>query len=228
MKHLGIPVIVLEQCSKGSMETLDPWARFVYQVIHTRNFDFLERYENRESVSATRLPPESPLESQPVIWANLHEVGVSLSRTMLSDSLPETSVSATDMPVHTLEELRCLAAVDQLIPMVSVPAGVKSAKPVSDQRLGDRFPRFRNELSELEVYLVRGIFGDESALPKIKSVWSSFTPQLDGETLEVIREEIIMTIHVILMSLEGDGGQRLLRSSQLLELMVFFLHRNSG
>jgi len=96
-------------------------------------------------------------------------------------------------------------------------------KPTSRQRLADQFPLFREELSDLESYLVRGIFGDESAAAKIKNIWLLLIPQLDETTKETIQEEIIVTIHAVLFSLDNDGGQRLLRSSQLLELMVFFL-----
>jgi hypothetical protein len=162
------------------------------------------------------------VESQPIIWDNLHEVGVLLSKAMLSGSLPEKLVSATDLSSHTLEELRCVAAVDQMLPMLANPKP-KGAKPMSDQRLGERFPKFREELSELEVYLVRGIFGDESVLSHIKRVWLHLIPQLDTTTKETIQESAIATIHTVLASLEGEAGQRLRRSSQLLELMVFFL-----
>ena len=143
---------------------------------------------------------------------------------MQSGTLPEKHVSATDIPSHTLEELRCVAAVDQMIPMLAVPKPLFD-KPVSDRRLGDRFPQFREELSELEAYLVRGIFGDESVFPKIKRIWSQLLTQLDAESRESIREAVIAAIHGVLTTLEGDAGQRLLRSAHLLELMVFFLCR---
>jgi hypothetical protein len=98
-----------------------------------------------------------------------------------------------------------------------------AAKPMNEQRLGEQFPQLREELSELEVYLVRGIFGDESALPHIKRIWTQLTPQLEWEEKETIQEAILATIHAVLTSLEGDSGQRLHRSSQLLQLMTFFL-----
>jgi hypothetical protein len=94
---------------------------------------------------------------------------------------------------------------------------------MNDLRLGDRFPQLREELSELEVYVVRGMFGDGSALSNIKRIWSRLTQQLDTATKESIQETIIAAIHAVLASLEGDAGQRLGRSSQLLELMLFFL-----
>jgi hypothetical protein len=221
LKQWGIPVIALEKGNKGSIETLDPWSRFVYQLLQTRNFDFLERYRNMEHRLATFLP----VESQPIIWETLHESGVSMSKAMASGTLPDTHVMATDIPTHSLEELRCVAAVDQMIPMLTVPKA-NSARPVSNQRLAERFPQFRSELTELETNLVRGIFGDELILPKVKQLWSLLLTRLDNETQEIIREEIIATIHAVLQSLEGTSGQRLLRSSQLLELMVFFLQRD--
>jgi len=220
MKQWGVQVISLERGNKGSVETLDPWSRFVYQLVQTRNFDFLEQHVTMEYRAARLLPTEV----QTIIWDNLHEVGVSMNKAMLSGSLPETNVWATDISSHTLEELRCVAAIEQMIPMLTVPTP-SSANPVSNRRLAERFPRFHHELSELEACIVRGIFGDETVTPKIKKIWSSLVRQLDGETKATIQEEIIRTIHAVLVSLEGDSGQRLLRSAQLLELMVFFLHR---
>jgi len=223
MKQWGVPAISLEPDNKGSLETLDPWARFVYQLIHTRNFAFLERcwqIEYRWAMFASADDPQ-------IIWDNLHEVGVSLSKAMLSETLPEKCVSATELPGHTLEELRCVAAVDQMMPMLAVP-NPHVERPVSDRRLGDRFPQFREELSELEAYLVRGIFGDESVFPKIRRLWSQLLTKLDAETQELIQEAVIAAIHGVLTTLEGSAGQRLLRSSQLLELMVFFLCREPG
>jgi len=223
MKQWGVPVISLEQGNKGSLETLDPWARFVYQLLWSRNFGFLERHRKTEYQRATF----SPTESQPIIWDNLHEVGVSLSKAMVSGTLPDAHVSATDFPSHSLEELRCVAAVEQLIPMLTVPKP-SVVRPVNDQRLADRFPQFREELSELETYLVRVIFGDESVLSKIKRAWTSLLPQLDEESKEAIQEAIIATIHAVLVPQDGDAGQRLLRNSQLRELMVFFLGERSA
>ena len=224
MKQWGVPVISLEQGNKGSLETLDPWSRFVYQLLQTRNFDFLERHRNIGYQQAML----SPVEMQPIIWDTLHEVGVSLSKAMLSGTLPDTHVSATDFPTHTLEELRCVAAVDQLIPMLTVPQSTV-ARPNSDQRLPDRFPQFREELAELETHLVRVVFGDKSVQENVKRVWTSLLPQLDEESKEQMREAVIAAIHAILVPLDGDAGQRILRHSQLLELMLFFLGgRNVG
>ena len=217
MKQWGVPAISLEQGNKGSLETLDPWPRFIYQLLATRNFYFWERHWNTEYPAVS-----VPMKSQPIMWDNLHEVGVSLCKAMLSGSIPEKLVSATDISSHTLEELRCVAAVDRLLPMLTDPKPAPT-KPGSDQRLGDRFPKFREELSELEVYLVRGIFGDESVVPHIKRVWTQLMPKLDPGTREIIQEAVIATIHAVLASLEGEVGQRLHRSAQLLELMVFFL-----
>ena len=219
MKQWGVPVISLEQSNKGSLETLDPWSRFVYQLLQTRDFDFLERHRNIEYRAAML----SPMEMQPIIWDNLHEVGVSLSKAMLLGTLPDAHVSATDFPSHSLEELRCVAAVDQLIPMLAVPKS-NSVRPVHNQRLADQFPLFREELAELETYLVRLMFGDDSVLPNAKKIWLLLLPQLDGELRETLREAIIATIHSLLASQDGDTNQSLLRNSQLLELMVFFLY----
>ena len=218
MKQWGVPVISLAQDNKGSLETLDPWARFVYQLLQTRNFGFLERHRNIEYQWATL----SPMDTQPIIWDNLHEVGVSLSKAMASGTIPDTLVSATDFPSHSLEELRCVATVDQIIPMLPLPKP-NTKKPGSNQRLADRFPQCREELSELEAYLVRVIFGDESVLPKIKQIWAVLLSQLDEESKEIIREAIISTIHTILVPQNADVGQRLLYNAKLLELMVFFL-----
>ena len=218
MKQCGVPVISLEQGNKGSLETLDPWSRFVYQVLQTQNFGFLERYRNIEH----RWAMLSPVESQPIIWDNLHEVGVSLSKAMLAGTLPDIHISATDYPIHSLEELRCVAAVDQMIPMLTVPQA-NVAKPMNNHRLADRFPQFREELSELETYLVRAMFGDESVQSNIKRLWSSLVLKLDGESKEIIQEAIVATIHTVLLPPDGDAGQRILRNAQLLELMVFFL-----
>jgi hypothetical protein len=223
MKQWGVSVISLEQGNKGSLETLDPWSRFVYQLLQTRNFGFLEQYRNIEH----RWAALSPVESQPVIWENLHEAGVSLSKAMVSGTLPQTHVSATDIPGHSLEELRCVAAVDQITPMLPRPKP-NTARPKNDQRLGERFPQFREELSELETYLVRGIFGDESVLPKMKRRWLSLTPQLTAESKEAVQEAIVATIHAVLLSTDGDVGQRLLRNSRLLELMLFFFGSQSA
>ena len=220
MKQWGVPVISLEQDNKGSMETLDPWSRFVYQLLQSQNFGFLERFWGIEHRRAML----SPMDWQPIVWDNLHDVGVSLSRAMLSGGLPDKHISATEFSSHTLEELRCVAAVDQMLPMLTVPQPNNTGQ-TSDRRLGDRFPQFREELSELEVYLVRGIFGDESALPHIKRIWSLLLPKCDMETSETIQEAVIAMIHAVLVSLEGNAGQRVLRSSQLLELMMFFLCR---
>ena len=222
MKQWGVPVISLEHDNKGSLETLDPWARFIYQLLQTRNFGFLEWHRNLEYQWAT-LPS---MDSQPIIWDNLHEVGVSLSKAMASGTLPDTLVSATDFPNHSLEELRCVAAVDQMIPMLTAPKP-NAAKPVKDQRLADQFPQYKEELSQLETYLVRVIFGDESVLPNIKRIWTLLLTQLDEESKEALRESIIATIHTVLVPQDGDVGKRLLRHSQLLELMVFFLGSRS-
>jgi len=218
MKQQGVPVISLEQEHKGSVETLDPWARFVHLLLQTQNFDFLQQYQSLDYTSAILALDES----QPIIWTNLHEVGVSLSKAMLSGTLPDTHVSATEIPILTLEELRCIAAVDHILPMMSVPK-TNAAKPKSNQRLAERFPQFCDELTTLESYLVRGMFGDETVPPKIKHVWSQLSPQLDSESKEIIQEEIIATIHAVLESFEGKSEQRLQRSPGLLELMVFFL-----
>jgi hypothetical protein len=222
MKQWGVPVISLEQGNKGSVETLDPWARFVYQLLQTQNFNFLEQYRNTARSAAMLLPMESPL----IVWDNLHEVGVELSKAMVSRVLPDKFISATEVPNQTLEGLRCVAAVDQMLPMLPDPQP-NTVRLGSDRRLGEQFPQFREELSELEVYLVRGMFGDEAALPNIKRVWSQLLPRLDTETRESVRETIIASIHAVLSSLGGDAGQRLHRSSQLLELMVFFLNRGT-
>ena len=222
MKQWGVPVISLERNNKGSEETLDPWARFVYQLLQTRNVPFLEHQQNIEYQLAVP-------ESQPIIWDNLNEVGVAWSKAMLpgaslpGTSLPETHISPTEFSTHSLEELRCVATVDQMILMLS-GAKQSTAKPMCDQRLGERFPQFQEELSELEAYLVRGMFGDELALPKMRQAWLRLLPQLDSEAKEEIREAIVATLHSTLISLEGDTAQRLLRSSQLLELTMFFLH----
>ena len=218
MKQWGVPVIALKHDNKGSLETLDPWSRFVYQLLQTRNFDFLERHRNIEYRRAIL----SPMETQPIIWDNLHEVGVSLSKAMLSGSLPDDHISATDFPSHSVEELRCVAAVDQLIPMLTVPKS-NASKATRDHRLADQFPQFREELSELEAYLVRIVFGDDSVLPGIRRIWASLLPQLDEELQDALREAIIATIHAVLTPQDGDTHQRLLRNAQLLELMVFFL-----
>ena len=223
MKQWGVPAISLEPVNKGSLETLDPWARFVYQLFQTRNFAFLERCWQIEY----RWAMLGSAEHQQIIWDNLHEVGVSLSKAMLSGTLPEKHVSATELPSYTLEELRCVAAVDQMMPMLAVPKP-QVEKPVSDRRLGDRFPQFQEELSELEAYLVRGIFGDETVFPKIKRIWKQLLTQLDTESRESIQEAVIAAIHGVLVTLEGNAGQRILRSAQLLELMVFFLSREPG
>ena len=222
LKQWGIPILSLEKGDKGSMETLDPWARFVYQLLETMNFDFLEQYWKIEY--QTEL--QSPIDSQPIIWSNLHELGVSLIQAMQSNSLPYKYVSATDISNHKLEELRCVAMVDQTIPMMthSERGGIK---PMCHLRLSDRFPQCCNELAELEVYLTRWIFGDESVLPDIKKVWSLLTPKLDAEVKETMQEEIIASIHAILMSLNENGEQRLLRNAQLLELMMFFLQKQN-
>jgi hypothetical protein len=222
MKQWGVPVISLAQGNVGSLETLDPWSRFVYQLLQPQNFGFL----NQRWIIEYRKAMLLPMESQPIIWDNLHEVGVSLSKAMLSGALPEKHVSATEFTSHTLEELRCVAAVDQLLPMLTVPKQ-NAARTMSEQRLADRFPQFSEELSELEAYLVRGIFGDELALPNIKRIWTQLLPQLNGEEKDSIQEAVIATIHAVLMSLDGDAGQRLQRSSQLLELMVSFLCRET-
>ena len=218
MKQWGVPVISLEQGNKGALETLDPWSRFVYQLLQTRNFDFLEQHRDMEYRQAML----SPMELQPIIWDNLHEVGVSLSKAMLLGTLPDTHVSATDCPSHSVEELRCVAAVDQLVPMLTVPKSNVS-RTVHNLRLADQFPQFREELSELETYLVRIVFGDDSVLPSIKRIWTLLLPQLDEELRDALREAIIATIHAILAPQDGDTNQRLLRNAQLLELMVFFL-----
>ena len=222
MKQWGVPVISLEHGNKGSLETLDPWARFIYQLLQSRNFDFLERHRSIEHQQAT-LPS---VDSQPIVWNNLHEVGVSLSKAMVSGTLPDTHILATDFPNHSLEELRCVAAVDQMIPMLTVPQS-NVTKPVKDQRLADQFPQYKEELSKLETYLVRVIFGDESVLPDIKQVWMLLLTQLDEELKEALRESVIATIHAVLVPQDGDVGKRLLRHSQLLELMVFFLGSQS-
>ena len=227
MKQWGVPVISLEHTNKGSVETLDPWARFVYQLLQTRNVAFLEQQQNIEYQLAVP-------ESQPIIWDNLNEVGVSWSKAMFPGTLPpgtllpgtllpEKHISPTEFSTHSLEELRCVATVDQMILMLS-GAKQSAVKPMSDQRLGDRFPQFQEELSELEAYLVRGMFGDESALPKMKQAWLRLLPQLDSEAKEEIQEAIVATLHSTLITLEGNTEQRLLRSSQLLELTMFFLH----
>ena len=222
MKQWGVQVISLERGNRGSVETLDPWSRFVYQLLQTGNFDFLEQHWNLEHRATAVLP----IEMEPIIWDNLHEIGVSMNKAMLSGTLPDTHILATDFPSYTLEELRCVAAVEQIIPMLNAPKP-SSAKPVSNRRLAERFPLFQHELTELETYLVRGIFGEEAVQPKIRRMWLSLMPQLDEETKAIIQEEIISTIHAVLVSLECDSGQRLLRSSQLLELMVFFLCRET-
>ena len=222
MKQWGVPVISLEHNNKGSLETLDPWALFIYQLLQTRNFDFLERHRSIEYQWAT-LPS---VDSQPIIWDNLHEVGVALNKAMVSGALPDAHVLATDFPNHSLEELRCVAAVDQMMPMLTVPKS-NVTKPVKDQRLADQFPQYKEELSKLETYLVRVIFGDESVLPNIKQVWMLLLTQLDEESKEALRESVIATIHAVLAPKDGDVGQRLLRHSQLLELMVFFLGSRS-
>ena len=217
MKQWGVPVISLEQGNKGSFETLDPWSRFVYQLLQSRNFDFWNRHWNTEPFA-----PHTSTESQPIMWDNLHEVGVVLSKAMSSGALPDKSLSATDLPIHSLEELRCVAAVEQIIPMFSGPKP-SVVKSLHDQRLGERFPQFQEELSELEAYLVRGIFGDESVFPRIKRIWLQLTLQLEPETKANIQEALISTIHAVLASLEGSAELRLQRGTQLLELMVFFL-----
>jgi hypothetical protein len=217
MKQWGVPVISLEQGNKGSFETLDPWSRFVYQLLQSQNFDFWNLHWNTESFTSL-----TSAELQPIIWDNLHEVGVVLSKAMSSGTLPDKPLSATDLPSHSVEELRCVAAVEQIIPMFSGPKP-SVAKSLHDQRLGERFPQFQGELSELEAYLVRGIFGDESAIPHIKRIWLQLTLQLESETKASIQEALISTIHAVLASLEGSAELRLQRGTQLLELMVFFL-----
>lgn len=220
MKQWGVPVISLEQGNKGSLETLDPWSRFVYQLLQNRDFDFLNRYWNIED-----LTPHRSNESPSIIWDNLHEIGVELSKAMSSGALPDKPFSATDFSRHSLEELRCVAAVEQIIPMFSGPKP-SVVKPLRDQRLGERFPQFREELSELEAYLIRGIFGDESVFPHIKRIWLQLTQQLKFETKESLQETIITTIHAVLASLDGNTELRLQRGTQLLELMVFFLQES--
>jgi len=217
MKQWGVPVISLERGNKGSLETLDPWSRFIYQLLQSRDFDFLNRYWNDEQLTS-----HADTESPPIIWDNLHEVGVEFSKAMFSGAVPNKSLSATDFSSHSLEELRCVAAVEQIIPMFTGPKP-SVVKPPRDQRLGERFPQFCEELSELEAYLVRGIFGDESVFPHIKRIWLQLTTQLAWETKETIRGAIITTMHAVLASLEGSTEQRLQRGTQLLELMVFFL-----
>jgi hypothetical protein len=217
MKQWGVPVISLEQENKGSLETLDPWARYVHQLLQTRNFSFLEQYQNLNNDIPT-------FDSPPIMWDNLHEVGVVLIRAMLSGTSPDTFISATDLPSHTLEGLRCVTAVDQMLPMLNEP-NPNITNHDNAQRLGERFPKFREELSELEVYLTRGIFGDEAVLPKIKRIWSLLLLRLNGEEKEVILEAVVASIHSVLTTLEGDAGQRLHRRLQLLNLMMFFLNQ---
>jgi len=220
MKQWGVPVISLERGNKGSLETLDPWSRFIYQMLQSRNFDFVNRYWNIKHLTSHE---SSELPS--IIWDNLHEVGVELNKAMASGAVPNKPLSATDFPSHSLEELRCVAAVEQIIPMFTGPKP-SVVKPLCDQRLGERFPQFREELSELEAYLVRGIFGDESVFPHIKRIWLQLTKQLELETKETLQGAIVTTIHAVLASLDGSTELRLQRGTQLLELMVFFLQES--
>jgi len=221
MKQWGLPIISLERSHKGSEETLDPWARFVYQLLQTENFAFLGQQQFLEYQQALRSPMNSLMNSPPVLWDNLNEAGVALSKAMRSGTLPEKLVSATEFSAHTLEELRCAAAIDQMLPIL--PGLTQNAVPsANDQRLGDQFPPLREELSALEAYLVRGIFGDETALSNIKRIWQQLLTQLDAEVRISIQETVLATIHAVLTSLDSDTEHRLLRSSQLLELMLFF------
>ena len=219
MKQWGVPVISLERSNKGSVETLDPWARFVYQLLETRNFAFLEHCHQQSAV-------HSPTEMQ-IMWDNLNEVGVSMSKAMLSAGASlEKHISATEISTHTLETLRVVAAIDQMLPMLS---GIqqKTIKAHREQRLGEQFPQFREELSELEAYLMRAMFGDDLALTSLKQRWMKLSPQLASELSPearlVIQEEIVATIHAVLTSADEESEQQVLRSAQLLELMVFFL-----
>ena len=217
MKQWGVQVIPLERNNKGSLETLDPWARFVYQLLETHNFSFLEQYRNVKNSTAAS-------ESQPIIWDNLHEVGVVLSKAMQSGTSPEKFIAATELPNHTLEGLRCVAAVDQILPVLDKPTP-DSANPVSKQRLGEQFPQYREELSELETYLVRESFGDDSALPSIKRIWTQLFRQINDKERAPIQEAVIAKIHTLFTTLDGDAEQRLQYRPQLLELMFYFLNR---
>lgn len=223
VKQAGIPVLFLEQENKGSVETLDPWARFVYLLLQSRNFVFWQQYLHRDY--HYELNVSGAAEPLPVLWSNLHETGVVLSKAILSGILPNQFILATDTPVRSLEELRCIAAVDQTIPSASVPRR-KDSKSTNQQRLAERFPQFRAELIAFESYLVRGIFGDETVLPKIRRTWSQLRSQLDRESKEIIQEETVTTIHAVLMSFDDESGQRLIRSTWLLELMLFFIQEN--
>jgi hypothetical protein len=217
-KNLGLPMMVLDRKHTGAVETLDPWSRFVYQFFQGEHFNFLEACQKSEHRSLLMLKPEV---SQPILWENLNEIGVAWSRDLLSGSLPGETVSAVDPPAHSLEELRCMAAVDQLLPMLNraEPSGIT---PLPERRLADRFPQFGEKISELESYLTRCLFGDEDILSTIKRIWSSLEPQLDVTTKEIIQAEYVALIRAVLISSDNDSGRRLLRSSQLLELMLIF------
>gem|GEM_PF-2268784 len=223
MRQWGVPVISLEQGNTGAMETLDPWARFVYQILQTKNFAFLNKQWSDQYYSAML----TPLDLEPVIWDNLHEVGISLSKAMLLGALPEKHISATEFSTHTLEELRCVAAVEQMIPMLNIPLTISTkldaSEPVGNGCLATRFPQYQKELSELEISLRRAMSDDRTAVLDIRTIWNQLLLQMDADSKDSIQESIIAFLHAALNALHESTEQRLKKTANLLELMMLFL-----
>jgi hypothetical protein len=222
-KILGFPLIALESGDCKPMGDFDPWSRFVYQLFQTRNFSFLkQQFQNEYSnfVSSAGVAFWAN-----IFWENLHDVGLSWSKTLLRGSAePMILPRADQLSTHSVEELRCLTAVEQLIPLVEQEGKAAATKQRTVPKLAEQFPRFQKEMNALDSDIARAVFGDETVLSRIQTTWRSLESKLNWDEKDTVREEYIALIRTILVQTPESGDtQKLLRSSQLLDLMMIFL-----
>jgi hypothetical protein len=248
VKLLGIPAVFMDELMNEDVKkksgfaktlNLDPWSRFVYRILQTRNFSFLENHLKTEHQNTVAVFDENALSA--AHWEDLHRIAVSRTKALNSTavSIPERRYSNNETAVPgDREALRCFTAVEQLLPIIDQEnetwiqqqTGLSSPNVLqhkSASSLLERIPRLLGSpIAELDSFVTRALFGDESVLPKIQTIWKSAGSQMAWDEKDMIREEYLSLIRSFLVhSPEGGRTRSVQRSSQLLDLMLIFLEK---
>jgi len=104
----------------------------------------------------------------------------------------------------------------------------KIKKPTPDssaqQRLARRFPRFENELRQLDSLIARSLFGDQTAMEMLDKNWRKLRESLNYEEISIIRESYIQLVQsIIVLPRDPKYPKHPRRTLDALDVMNVFL-----